>query len=83
MNDKIVLLDEMGNRIEFQVLATFGLDDFEYAALLPVDDMESLTYLLRIEYDEEGEPILVGIDDDEELKDVIKVYEEIQKEKLQ
>lgn len=83
MNDKIVLLDEMGNRIEFQVLATFGLDDFEYAALLPVDDMESLTYLLRIEYDEEGEPILVGIDDDDELKDVIKVYEEIQKEKLQ
>ena len=83
MNDKIVLLDEMGNRIEFQVLATFGLDDFEYAALLPVDDMESLTYLLRIEYDDEGEPILVGIDDDDELKDVIKVYEEIQKEKLQ
>lgn len=83
MNDKIVLLDEMGNRIEFQLLATFGLDDFEYAALLPVDDMESLTYLLRIEYDEEGEPILVGIDDDDELKDVIKVYEEIQKEKLQ
>lgn len=83
MNDKIVLLDEMGNRIEFQVLATFGLDDYEYAALLPVDDMESLTYLLRIEYDDEGEPILVGIDDDDELKDVIKVYEEIQKEKLQ
>ena len=83
MNEKIVLLDEMGNRIEFQLLATFGLDDYEYAALLPVDDMESLTYLLRIEYDEEGEPILVGIDDDEELKDVIKVYEEIQKEKLQ
>ncbi|WP_236913277.1 DUF1292 domain-containing protein [Clostridium sp. Cult1] len=83
MNEKIVLLDEMGNRIEFQLLATFGLDDYEYAALLPVDDMESLTYLLRIEYDDEGEPILVGIDDDDELKDVIKVYEEIQKEKLQ
>lgn len=83
MNEKIVLLDEMGNRVEFQVLATFGLDDFEYAALLPVDDMESLTYLLRIEYDVEGEPILVGIDDDEELKDVIEAFEEIQKEKLQ
>ncbi|CCQ97585.1 conserved hypothetical protein [[Clostridium] ultunense Esp] len=83
MNEKIVLLDEMGNKVEFQVLATFGLDDFEYAALLPVDDMESLTYLLRIEYDDEGEPILVGIDDDEELKDVIETFEEIQKEKLQ
>ena len=83
MNDIIVLLDEMGNRLEFQVLATFGLDDSEYAALLPVDDMKSLTYLLRIEYDDEGEPILVGIDDDGELNDVIEAYEEIQKQKLQ
>ncbi|MCF6465660.1 DUF1292 domain-containing protein [Clostridium sp. Cult2] len=83
MNEKIVLLDEMGNKVEFQVLATFGLDDFEYAALLPVDDMESLTYLLRIEYDDEGELVLVGIDDDEELNDVVEAYEEIKKEKLQ
>jgi len=83
MNEKIVLLDEMGNRVEFQVLATFGLDDFEYAALLPVDDMESMTYLLRIEYDDEGELILVGIDDDEELNDVVEAYEEVKKEKLQ
>ncbi|HSH35863.1 DUF1292 domain-containing protein [Schnuerera sp.] len=83
MNEKIVLLDEMGNKVEFQILATFGLDEYEYAALLPVDDMESLTYLLRIEYNDEGEIILIGIDDNEELKDVIEAYEEIQKEQLQ
>ncbi len=83
MNEKIVLLDEMGNEKEFQVLATFGLDDIDYAALLPLDDIEALTYLLRIEYDELGEPILVGIDDEDELEEVIEVYEEIQKEKLQ
>jgi uncharacterized protein YrzB (UPF0473 family) len=83
MNERIVLLDEMGNKKEFQVLATFGLDDIDYAALLPSDDIEALTYLLRIEYDELGEPILVGIDDEDELEEVIEVYEEIQKEKLQ
>lgn len=83
MNEKIVLLDEMGNKKEFQVLATFGLDDIDYAALLPLDDIEALTYLLRIEYDELGEPILVGIDDEDELEEVIEVYEEIQKERLQ
>lgn len=82
MNDRIVLLDEMGNEKEFQVLATFGLDDIDYAALLPLDDIESLTYLLRIEYDDLGTPILVGIDSDEELDEVIQVYEEIQKDKL-
>lgn len=83
MNEKILLLDEMGNEIEFQVLATFGLDDNDYAVLLPMDDIENLTYILRIEYDEEGDPILVGIDDEEELQDAIEAYEEIQKEKLQ
>ena len=83
MNEKIVLLDELGNEIEFQVLATFGLDDVDYAALLPMDDFEGLTYLLRIEYDDLGEMILVGIDNEEELQEVIQVFEEIQKEKLQ
>ncbi|NMB28036.1 MAG: DUF1292 domain-containing protein [Tissierellia bacterium] len=83
MNDKIVLLDEMGNEKEFQVLATFGLNEMDYAVLLPLDDINELTYILRIEYDDQSQPILVGIDDDEELEDVIEVYEEIRKEKLQ
>ncbi|MCF6460051.1 DUF1292 domain-containing protein [Clostridium sp. Cult3] len=83
MDDIIVLLDEMGNEIEFQVLSTFGIDDVDYAALLPLDDIEALTYLLRIEYDNDGDVLLVGIDDEEEFKEVIEIYEEIQKEKLQ
>ena len=83
MDDKIILLDEMGNEVEFQVLATFGINDTDYAALLPMDEMELRTYLLRIEYDDFGEVILSGIDDEEELKEVIEVYEEIQKENLQ
>ncbi len=83
MDDIIVLLDEMGNEVEFQVLSTFGIDNVDYAALLPLNDIESLTYLLRIEYDDEGELVLVGIDDEEEFNEVIQVYEEIQKDKLQ
>ena len=83
MDEKIVLLDEMGNEVEFQVLATFGIDDTDYAALLPMDEFEGLTYLLRIEYDDFGEAFLRGIDDDQELKEVIEVFEEIQKGKLQ
>ena len=58
MDDTIVLLDEMGNEIEFQVLSTFGIDDVDYAALLPLDDMEALTYLFRIEYDNDGDLLL-------------------------
>lgn len=78
-----MLLDEFGKEQEFIILATFGLDDNDYAALLPTNDMEGLTYILRMETDENGELLLTGIDDEEELQDAIDVYEEIQQENLQ
>ena len=83
MDDKIILLDEFGREQEFIILATFGLDDTDYAALLPADDIEGLTYILRMETDDNGDLLLTGIDDDEELQDAIDVYEEIQQENLQ
>ena len=83
MDERIMLLDEMGQEQEFIILATFGLDDEDYAALIPSDDLDGLTYILRIELDENGESFLSGIDDDEELQDAIEAYEEIQKENLQ
>ena len=78
-----MLLDEFGKEQEFIILATFGLDDSDYAALPPTNDMEGLTYILRMETDEDGELLLTGIDDEEELQDAIDVYEEIQQENLQ
>lgn len=83
MNQVITLLDELGNKIEFELIATFGLDDMEYVALIPVNDEEPLTYLLRIDYDENGDLVFVTIDDKEEFDDVVKTYEEIRKERLQ
>lgn len=83
MTDRIKLLDELGKEQEFIILATFGLDDEDYAALIPADDIESPTYILRMETDANGDLILAGIDDDKELQDAIEVYEEIQKENLQ
>jgi hypothetical protein len=50
--------------------------------MLPADDIESMTYILRIDFDDDGEEILVGIDD-EELKDAQEAYEELLKENLQ
>lgn len=72
----------MGNEVEFEIIVTFGLDDMNYAALVPVND-EPLTYLLRYEYDDEGNLVFATIDDDEEFNDVRETYEEIQKERLQ
>jgi len=83
LNQVITLLDELGNKVDFELIATFGLDDMEYVALIPVNDEEPLTYLLRIDYDENGDLVFVTIDDKEEFDDVVKTYEEIRKERLQ
>ncbi|WP_353096722.1 DUF1292 domain-containing protein [Tissierella praeacuta] len=83
MNERITLLDELGKEQEFVILATFGLDDEDYAALIPANEIEGPTYILRMERDDMGDLLLVGIDDEDELQDAIEVYEEMQKENLQ
>lgn len=82
MGERHLFYDELGNEIEFVVKAKFTLDDTDYVALLPADDIESYTYILRIEIDDNGDELLVGIDD-EELNDAQKAYEELMKENLQ
>ncbi|NLN14535.1 MAG: DUF1292 domain-containing protein [Tissierellia bacterium] len=82
MTERHLFYDELGNEIEFIVKAKFTLDDTDYVALLPADDIESFTYILRVEIDENGDEYLVGIDD-EELREAQKAYEELMKENLQ
>jgi uncharacterized protein YrzB (UPF0473 family) len=85
--DIILLYDEDGNETEFEVVATLELDENEYAILLPRDDERDPdaeeveeAYILRIEQDDDGEDVLVGIEDEEELNAVIEAYEELVKE---
>ncbi len=81
--DKIELIDESGKIEEFQVIDTFGMDDNDYAVLMPVGDHDDTTMILRIEYGADGELVLVSIEDDNEFEDVVEVYEELKNEKLQ
>ena len=71
--DLIMLYDEEGNETEFEVVATLEVNENEYAILLPRDDdrdpdAEEVdeAYVLRIEQDESGEDVLIGIEDEEE-----------------
>lgn len=82
MRDRIVLLDETGKEQEFELIATFGLEESDYAVLFPLDGISEDYLILRMEYDENDEMFLVGIDD-EELNDAIEAYESIMKQKLQ
>ncbi|WP_422487220.1 DUF1292 domain-containing protein [Gudongella sp. DL1XJH-153] len=82
MTEKHTFYDELGNEIEFVVKAKFSMDDNDYVALLPANEIDAMTYILRIEMDDEGDEILVGIDHDE-LEEAKDIYEELVKENLQ
>ena len=73
----IKLIDENGDEKEFEVLATFDVEEDEYAALLPLGDEEEEVYLLKMIYDEDGELMLLNIEDEEEFTDVVAAYEAI------
>ncbi|KGG81467.1 hypothetical protein Y919_00450 [Caloranaerobacter azorensis H53214] len=76
-HETITLIDDEGNEIEFEVIATFDIEDREYAVLLPVNEEEDEAYILKIEYDEDGNMILVNIEDKSEFDDAAAVYEAI------
>ncbi len=82
MTEKHVFFDELGNEIEFVVKAKFSLDEEDYVALLPANEIDAMTYILRIELDDNGDEVLVGIDDDE-LDEAKEAYEELVKQQLQ
>ncbi len=72
----IKLINEDGEEIEFEILATFEVEDDEYAALLPTEGEEEV-YLLKILYDENEEMILMNIEDEDEFTDVAAAYEAV------
>jgi len=75
----IVLYDEEDNECRFEVLAVLDVDEGRYAILMPADDNDEdeEAYVLRIEQDENGRDILIGIDNQHELNTVVEAYEEL------
>lgn len=74
----IELYDEDGQLIKFNLLDTFGMDEDEYAVLETLESDE-FQYLLKVE--RIGEEInFRSIEDSNELKDAIDVYEELKRE---
>ena len=74
------LTDEEGNELQFEVIGSAEINGTMYYAMIPVDDQpeEEDVYeyvILKTEKDEDGEEILVTIDD-EELASVLPAFEE-------
>lgn len=78
----IVLTDEEGNEHEFTIIQVIKVDEKDYAILLPTtaeeaDDEEGQAVIFRIDTDENGEDVLVDIEDEEEFERVAEAWDEI------
>ncbi|MBQ2966945.1 MAG: DUF1292 domain-containing protein [Clostridia bacterium] len=72
----VVLTDDEGKEVEFEHIDTIEMDDNCYVLLLPVEEPDDGVVILKFDTDDEGEEILVGVDDDEEAMAVLKKYDE-------
>ena len=76
MDDNIIeLINEDGKTEKLVVEATFHIDDTLYAVLHEIDSDEGMIYY--VEEAEDGNGILIKVEDEEEIKEVIDIYEGI------
>lgn len=78
--DTIVLKDEDGEEIEFELVMKFEIEEQEYVILAPIEDEETEAVALRVEKDENGEDIFITIEDDTEFDMVSEAYETLMEE---
>ncbi len=70
------LTDEEGNEQDFAVLDTQEVEGKTYYAMVPADEESDVYVILRRDTDENGEDVLVTIEDDEEFERVADVFED-------
>ena len=72
----IILLDDEGHEIEFELVITIEKEGIEYALLKNLEDESEDMFAFRIDKDDEGD-VLIPIEDDEEILMIQDVYDEI------
>ena len=83
-SDFITIVDEDGTEFELEVLSTLDYNGNTYMAVIPASDGEEemdLEVSILKSVEEDGEPILCAIEDDQELETVYnliidQLYEE-------
>ncbi|OPX84698.1 MAG: hypothetical protein A4E53_03755 [Pelotomaculum sp. PtaB.Bin104] len=72
----ITLIDEEGAEIDFTVIDIIEVDGFEYAILLPLEEESDEAIILKIVSGDDGNELLVDIEEDEEWEKVADAWEE-------
>jgi len=84
--DTVVLTDEDGKEHEFAIVDVIEVEGKDYAILLPMgeeaedEEAEGDAVILRIDTDENGEDVLVDIEDDDEWEKVAEAWEALVEE---
>lgn len=76
----VTLTLDDGSEVECVVLTIFEVGDRDYIALLPTEGAEAEdgeVYLYRYEEDEDGNPSLDNIEDDDEYEVVADAFDEL------
>ena len=71
-SDFITIVDEDGTEFELEVLSTLDYNGAQYLAVVPAgsDEEDELEVSILKSVEEDGEPILCAIEDEEELESV-------------
>lgn len=78
-NDYITLTDEDGNEIELEHLDTVEYNNQTYMAFLPADGALEESYdliIMKIEVEENGDEVLVTLDNEEEESELFQIFSE-------
>lgn len=70
------LTDEEGNEAEFELAGSRELDGETYFALIPTTPDNDEYVILKADNADDGEQILVTIDDDDEFNRIADIFEE-------
>ncbi len=77
-NEEIItLVDEEGEEHEFTFIDIMKVDGSEYAILLPVEEENDEAIILKFTRDDDGNELLIDIEDDEEWEKVADAWEEM------
>ena len=77
-NNYVVLTDEDGNEVEFEHIDTVEVDGETYMAFIPAElavDEEAEVVILKF-VEEDGEEVLVSVEDDDEADRVFDIVME-------
>ena len=85
MSNKVVLNDEDGNEVEFELLDLVEYSGEEYVVMLPCDETadDGMVVILKLEQtDDEDLESYVAVEDEQTLNAVFEIFKEMFKEEF-